>query len=408
MSDTNLRSHPQHAHIGPASLCLYNEITDHLRIIGKVDNIILNKLDPTNVFLTEVIDSQTVNTEGQPTFCGFQLAGTLREVLEPSIAYLMMKDCGIPTQESGCSIKTATEEYIAYPGRCIKLKHNAGFYSTGALPGPDAVTAAAGGVGGTIPTDGYYLVVTCMYGTTESEYTESNLVNVVLGEMVTVTITPPTGLTPDSYRVYVYNDAETRADATLLVEAFMGAIDPIIIVFDDFPRTGALYSGDATASFIIEDSDENVLVANTDYTVDTSCGVVCFPLTGDVEEGELLTVTYTYRSNPYVEMSIGPSATLPNYVHPVILALKNDDRAEVRERGVELHLWKVLPASAWSWDLSTLSFESGFDFTWDVLFSEKNFNHGKITLINRHLENYDLANLGALTDWANAAGCDES
>ena len=380
MSDTNLLSHPQNASIGPCSLCLMNEITDHLVVVGKVDNIVLAKSDPENTFLEEVNVGQRVRTEGQPTFCGYTVSGKFVETLDPNTAYLAMKNCGTPTVYPDCSIRTAVEDYTAYPGRCIKLKHNVGFYSTGALPGPDAVTAAAGGVGGTIPTDGYYIVVTCMYDTTESDYTESAIVNVVLGELVTVTITPPTGLTPDSYRVYVYNDAETRADATLLADFMAVIFDPIIIVFDDFPRTGALYPGDATASFIIVDSDGNTLTANTDYTVDTICGIVCFPTDGDVEEGELLAITYTYRSNPYVSMSIGPSETLPPYVHPVLIALKSDDRAEIRPRGFEINLWKVLASSPWSWDLSTLTFESGFEFTWEVLMSEKTLNHGRIDL----------------------------
>ena len=411
MSDTNLLSHPTHVHIGPCSLCLMNEITDHLVIIGKVDNITLNKLDPQNVFLTEVIDGQVVNTEGQPTFCGFQVTGRLKEVLDPNTAYLAMKNCGVPSVNSGCTIKTATEDYHAYPNRCIKLKHNVGFYSTDALPGPDSVVAAAGGVGGTIPTDGYTLVVTCMYGTTESDYTESNLVNVVLGERVTATITKPTGVTPDAYRIYVYNDAETRADATLLVEMSVllpyGGGSSFIVVFDAFPRTGDLYPGDAAGSFSIVDSDGNTLVANTDYTIDTSCALVCFPVGTSLEEGELITITYTYRSNPYVSMSIGPTATLPPYVHPVLIALKADDRAESRPRGVEINLWKVLASSPWSWDLSSINFESGFDFTWEVLLSEKTLNHGKIEIINRHVESYDLSNPLALTEWSNAAGCED-
>ncbi len=409
MSDSNLTSHPEFPHIGPVSLGLMNEVTDHLVVIGKLDNIIFAKMDPVNVFMTEVISGQNVNSIGQPTFCGYQVTGTLREVLDPNTAYLAMKNCGTPIQQDDCTIRTAVEDYTAYPGRCIKLKHNVGFYSTDALPEPEAVAGTAGGAGGTIPTDGYYFVVTCMYGTTEGDYEESAIVNVVLGEVVTLTITPPTGVTPDSYRIYAYNDAETRADATLMAVLIVELVAPgdVVIIFTELPTTGDAYPGDATGSFTVADSEGTEYTVTDDFTVDLSCGIICFPTTGDIGQGELITITYTYHTNPYVEMSIGPSDTLPPYVHPVLIALKNDDRAAVRPRGVEIELWKVLASSGWSWDLSTLTFENGFDFTWDVLMSEHTLNHGKITLFNRHLASYDLSNFAALTDWANGPGCED-
>ncbi len=305
MSDSNLTSHPDNVHIGPCVLGLMNEVTDHLVIAGKFDNLVLSKLDPVNVFLTEVVSGQNVNIEGQPTFCGYQVAGLMKESLDPNIVYLAMKNCGIPVQQDDCTIKTAVEDYHAHPGRCIKLIHHSGFFSTDALPGPDAVAGVAGGAGGTIPTDGYFFVVTCMYGTTESDYTESAEVDVTLGEVVTLTITPPTGVTPDSYRIYVYNDGETRVAATLIAEISIGfGPDDLVLIFNDLPRTGALYPGDATGSFTVEDSTGTDFTITTDFTIDTSCGIICFPADTDIGEGEVITITYAYRINPYVSMSI--------------------------------------------------------------------------------------------------------
>jgi len=411
MSDTNLASHPDHVNIGPCILGLYNETSDHLVLAGKFDNIVLDKLDPANVFMQEVVNGQNVNSKGQPTFCGFQVKGRMVETLDPNTVYLAMKNCGTPVQQDDCTIKTATEDYTAYPGRCIKLVHKAGFYSTDTLPGPAAVAGTAAGAGGTIPTDGYHFVVTCMYGTTESAYTESAEVDVTLGEVVTLTITPPAGVVPDSYRVYAYDDAEERVDATLIAGLSVDFADPgedVVIIFSDMPRTGAAYPGDATGSFTITDAESTEFTVTDDYTIDTSCGIVCFPADTTVEQGEQITITYAYRTNPFVSMSIGPSETLPPYVHPVLIGLKSDDRADGRPRGYEIDLWKVLASSGWSWDLSTLTFEGGFDFTWEVLMSEKTLNHGRIVLFNRHLESYDLANLAALTDWANGPGCEDA
>ena len=154
MSDTNLASHPDHVNIGPCIFGLMNEVTDHLVITGKFDNVTFDKLDPVNVFMTEVVSGQNVNSKGQPTFCGYQVKGRMAETLDPNIVYLAMKNCGIPIQQDNCTIRTAVEDYTAYPGRCIKLIHKAGFYSTDALPGPVSVTGVAGGAGGRLEGGG--------------------------------------------------------------------------------------------------------------------------------------------------------------------------------------------------------------------------------------------------------------
>lgn len=409
MSDTNLASHPDHVPIGPCVLGLMNEVTDHLVLIGKVDNITFDKLDPVNVFMTETVSGQNVNTKGQPTFCGYQVTGRFKELLDPNTAYLAMKNCGTPVQQDDCTIRTAVEDYTAYKGRCIKLLHKSGFYSTDALPGPATMAGVAGGAGGTIGTDTYTFVGTCMYGSTESDYTESDPLPVVLGEVVTLTITPPVGINPDSYKIYVYSiGATTRASSNLVLTIVVDPIDDeFAVVFNELPRTGETYPGDATGSFTVTDSEGTEYTVNDDFTIDISCGIVCFPTAGDIGEGERITITYTYRTNPYVSMSIGPSDTLPPYAHVVLVALKNDDRADIRPRGFEIELRKVLASSGWSWDMSTLTFESGFDFTWEVLMSEHTLNHGTITLHNRHLESYDLSNFAALTEWANGPGCED-
>jgi hypothetical protein len=391
-------------------MCLYNEATDHLVIIGKVDNINFTKLDPQNQFSTDVISGQMVNSDGQPTFCGFQLKGKFVEVLDPNTVYLMMKNCGTPTLSPDCSIRTAVEDYIAYKDRAIKLKHNVGFYGVGALPPPEMVTGVAFGAGGTIPTDDYIFVVTCMYGETESAHELTSTpteIAVIVGQKVLLTITPPTDGIPDAYKIYIYNDGETIADATLLLTIPSPGTDPVYVIIDEAGRTGALYPGDADSSFSIEDSEGNIFNPGDDYTVDYSCATVIFEEDGDLEDGEKVTITYTYRVNPNIEMSIGPMLRLPPYVHPVIIALKSDDRAVIRPRGVEIDLWKVLASSDWNWDLSSLNYESGYEFTWDVLLSEKTLNHGRIQLFNRHLVAYPLENLATLTDWANGPGCEE-
>jgi len=168
-----------------------------------------------------------------------------------------------------------------------------------------------------------------------------------------------------------------------------------------------VWPGGPIGGFVVADANGYEFVAGEDYEVDTTCGVVCFLSDGDVQNGQRVLITYHYVENPNVSMSIGPSSTNPKLVHPVIYAVKDDDRSQPCPRGVEYEFWKVLSESAFELDLSSLNFNSGFEFNWPILCSETKLNHGKVTTFNRHYVAYESLNWATLTDFNNAQPCEE-
>ena len=400
MTDSNHTSHPENVHIGPGRLCFYDEVHDHLIIPGKVENIIFDKLDPANVFQMDVINGRQVEVQGQATEDKYRLNGKFVEALDPNTLYLMMKNCGTHTLDALCSIKTVTEEYHVYDDRSIILAHNNGFFGTAALPAPQNLAAQLIAGGGTITPRQYGIVVTAVYGETESDYDEISP-TVALNESLLVTWDPPSGGVPDSYKVYEYNwGAETRADADLILET-----TDTSGFFTSFTDLGD-YPGDAIGSFIVADTNDVPYTAGTDYSVDASCSLTTFPSTGSITNGQTVRITYSYRENENVSMSIGPAKTNPKLVRPVILAFKDDDRTSPNARGIEIELWKTLSESGWSLDISALNFDSGFEFAWPVLCSEYKMNHGMVTTFNRHYITYDVFDLAKLTNWHNADACE--
>jgi len=408
MSDHNVTQHPENVHIGPGRLCFYDEVNDHLIVPGKVEEIRFNKQDPAIVFQNDVFNGRMVEVQGRATEEKYRLLGKFVEMYDPNTLRFFLKNCGTVEQDTTCTLTTVTEEYTVFNDRSIVLIHSNGLYGTLPLPAVQSLSATATGTGGLIPTGNYTMVVTAVYGDTEGNYQEDT-VSITLGENCLVTWNAPTGATPTGYRIYEYTTAtETRDDAILVHEVTDPSTTMALITQFIHLGEGGNYPGDPVGSFIIADISDVAYEPGSDYEVDTSCGVVNFPSTGDIENGERIRVTYSYFENPNISMSIGPSDTNPKLVRPVILAFKDDDRSTPAPRGIEIELWKVLAENGWELDISTLSFESGFEFEWPVLMSELQMNHGRVTTFNRHYVSYDMLNWATLTNFNNAEACEEA
>lgn len=406
MSDTNIASHPDMVHIGPARLGLYDEVNDRLVMIGKVDDLKFQKTI-TEESMTEIISGVEVETKSQPVSERYTLTGKLVQTLDPATQNLVMKNCGTPVVPAGvgsdCNIGTVTQEVQVFLGPQHIPGYNNGFYGTGALPAPAAVASSVLATGGSHVAGTYVFVVTAVYDGTEGDYVEAAPLAVLATDTVLLTITPPATAVPDSYRIYVYNSGtgETRvADADLIQDT-----DAVNLSYTSWTR-GAAYPGDQTSSFEVRDEAGALYSVGVDYTIDASCAMFCVEEGGSIVDGEWIRITYTYWQNYQVNMSIGPSNVLPKYVHPVILSFHDDDRIIPVGRGFEMHLWKVTANSGWTWDLSALNFESGFEFTWKVLCSEKTRNHGHIYNFHRQFSMTQVKDFRTLTDWNAAASCD--
>lgn len=406
MSDTNITKHPDMVHIGPAVLCLYDEVDDLLVNIGKTDNIRLAKNVTEIATLKEIVNGVMVETRGQPTGEEYRLRGLLTETLDPNTQRLVMKNCGTPSVTGDCTIGTETEEVQMFLDNQHLLLRKSGFYGTGTLPGAASVVGTAYGAGATIPTGTYVFTVVPNYDGTIGSSLSSAGVAVALGENVGLNIVHAIGSTPTSWLVYVHDTAlaETIVDAELIADLPAG-FTATSTIFSSWTRTTP-YPGDAAGSFTVtNESGLTEYVVGTDYSIDDSCAMFCLVDGGAIGDGQWVRITYTFYKNPMVEMTIGPSNHLPKYVHPVILAFKDDDRDSPVGKGVEIHLYKVLANSGWEWDLSTLNYESGFEFEWVVLLDRAHMNHGHIYTFHRQFSSFGLKDFADLTYWTNAENC---
>lgn len=394
-------------HIGPASLCLYDEVNDLLAVIGKVDNIRLAKIVPEIATMKEIVNGIEVESRGQPIGEQYRLRGLLTETLDPNTQHLVMKNCGTPSVTNECTIDTIEEQVQMFYDNQHILKYNNSFVGTGILPGAQAVVGTAFGTGGTIPTGTYVFTVVPIYGGTRGASLSSAGVGVTLGQNVGLVITHPAGIQPDAWYIYVHDTAlgETLVDADLVAAQAATYGTNTSVIFSSWVR-GDNWPGEATGTFIVTDSTGAVVYSvGTDFTIDASCAMFCLVDGGAIEDGQWVHITYNYYKNPSVDMTIGPSGRLPKYVHPVILAFKDDDRETPVGKGVEIHLYKVLANSGWEWDLSSLNYESGFEFEWVVLLDRRYMHHGHIYTYHRQFSSFQLKDFSALTQWSAAENC---
>jgi len=411
MSDTKQFTMREFQMTGPAVLCAYDVMNDYLYRLGKCDNIRVRR-ETDNVYQSEIhigrnvgIDARTV---GERWFINF----SMMERLNPDWSRLIMKNCGTPIVFPTCSLLTVTEEMRMYRDHAQVLHYSSGFWGDGMLPAPTNGAAVAGGAGGTIPGGTYVIVIEAVYtdangkNPVRSEYTNSAGVPVVLGQELTVTWDPPAGgVTPSYYNIYEYDTVlgETRADADLI--AVVLSTGPTAIIFDSFTDYGD-WPGDTTGpAFAITDINGNPYDAGDDYTIDTTCGRLSLVEDGDILDGTLILVTYTYIANPFYTQSLGPGDRNPRCLYLVIIWLKEDDRSTPAGRGAELHFPHVHAESGFEWNFDQMDFESGFDQEYRILLDSGTGQYGTIYTFHRFLADWELKDIGAMSSCTSEDPC---
>lgn len=404
MSDSNLTKHPDDVHIGPARVMLLDETNDWLVDLGKTDEVTLSKAIE-RASLMEIFNGVAVTTKSQSIGESYNLSMKLSETLDPNTQYLVFKNCGTPSLNPICSLRQIKEFMPnVYKGRSRVLSGNAGFYGTGVLPPPAAVTTddlddPTGG----LDADTYSVYVIAVYeGGAVSNAVAGTPVGITGTESLMIEITPPAdGSLPDHYDIYIAGAGEVP-NYYLWGSSYGG-----IVIFTDNVTGGALMPADGASSFTVTSEDGlTTYDAGVDYTIDPSCAKISFLADGALCDGQAVLVTYSQIIDPFTTMSIGPSDRVPKFAHPVIIAMKKDDRETPAGRGLEIHLWKVDLESGWDWVLSALNYDSGFNLTCPVLFSELDLNFGEVYTYHRQFTCYNLYDLRALTEYSQAASCD--
>lgn len=413
MSDTKQYTHNQFNMPGPAVLKVYDDVNDYFYRVGYLGNIRIRR-ESDSVYQSEIHVGRSVAIDGYSTAERMFLSFDVMEKLNPDMLRLIMKNCGTPATFQTCSLLTVTEEMKMYRGHAQVLNHNNGFYGDGALPAPANPAATAAGAGATIPTGTYVIVIEAVYtdagglNPVRSGYVNTGGVGVVLGQELTVTWDAPGGgYEPHHYNIYEYDTAigETRVDADLI--AIINGSSPTAVIFTSFTDLGD-WPGDTTGGAFTVTSDSitpSPFTAGDDYTIDTTCARLAILDDGDIDDGELLLVTYTYIANPFYTQTIGPGSRNPRIIHWVIEWFKDDERAVPLGRGCEIHLYHVHSESGFEWLFDAPDFESGMAQEYRVLIDSATGTYGQIYAFHKVMETIELIDLEALSKYTNDDEC---
>lgn len=410
MSDTKQYSLSQHQMAAPAVITAYDDVNDWFVPLGYLDNIRLRR-ETDNVYQSEIHVGRSVAIDGYTVGERWFVNFDMMERLNPSWQRLIFKNCGTPAIYGSCSLLTVTEEWRMFRNNAQVLNHNNGFYGDGMLPAPTNVATAVGGAGGTIPTRTYVMVVEAVYtdaqglNPTRSQYAVSAGQAVTLGQQLTVTWDPPAGgYIPAYYNIYWYDSGLTITSAELV--AVVDGLSPTAIIFDSFTDLGDWPGAVVGGAFAITDITGAVTyTAGDDYTIDTSCARLALIDGGDIEDGQLILVTYTYIANPFYTQSIGPGSRNPRIMHLVIKWFKDDERVVPVGRGCEIHLYHVHSESGFEWLFDQRDFESGFGQEYRVLLDRATGKYGTIYTFHKVMEDWDLIDLEAISKYTNDDEC---
>ncbi len=412
MTDTKQYTNRQRQMTGPAVLSAYDDVNDYYYRLGYIDGIRVRR-ESDNVYQSEIHVSRSVAidglTVGERWFCNC----SVMERLNPDWQRLIFKDCGTPSIFGSCSLQTITEELRMFRNHAQVLAFKNGFWGDGILPAPTGAASAAAGAGATIPTGTYVIVVEAVYTDAQglnpirSAENEAAGTGVVLGQELTVTWNAPVGgYTPSYYNIYEYDTAlaETRADADLI--AIVLGTSPTAVIFDSFTDLGDWPGDTLGAAFTVTDNTGLIdFTAGDDYTIDATCARFALLDDGDIDDGELLLVTYTYVANPYYTQTIGPGDRNPKIMHLVIQWFKDDERITPSGRGCEVHLYHVHTESGFEWLFDQMDFESGFDQEWRVLLDSATGKYGDIYTYHKDMETWELFELSNISNYTTDDEC---
>ena len=410
--DTKQYSLSQHQMPGPAVITAYDDVNDYFYRLGYLANIRMRR-ETDSVYQSEIHVGRGVAIDGYAVgerwFANFDVM----ERLNPDWQRLIFKNCGTPAIFDSCSLLNETTEMRMFRNNAQIIDLNKGFYGDGALPPASNATSTAAGAGATIPTGRYVMVIEAVYtdagglNAVRSTYTQAAGLNIVLGEELTLLWDPPAGgYTPSYYNVYEYDTValETRADAHLA--AVVDGQSPTAIIFDAFADYGDYPGDSAGGAFTITDTTGLVsYTAGDDYTIDTSCSRLALLDDGDIEDGQLILINYTYIANPFYTQSIGPGSRNPRVLHLVIKWFKDDERATPVGRGCEIHLYHVHAESGFEWLFDQADFESGFGQEYRIMLDRATGKYGQIYTFHKIMEDWDIADIEAISKYTNDDSC---
>jgi hypothetical protein len=173
----------------------------------------------------------------------------------------------------------------------------------------------------------------------------------------------PAGIAPHHYSVYAQVGAAfVPANAAIKLLETSG----LSCVISSHTSLGAkTFGAAAAATYSLVDEAGTAFAITTDYLFSTTAGEVSAVDGGGIDEGELVTLTYSRTKPPEIQTPIGAGVARPTYVEVKVIQLEEGE--DGYETGDEVTLYKV---NMMSGD-ANLSFPKepgeGMDFSWNCL-----------------------------------------
>ena len=264
------------------------------------------------------------------------------------------------------------------------------------------VTTVAGSAdtGGSMESGSYFYFVAPVVAGEELAYlaaAESEAIAVSASGKVTLTWVNPTGVQPDSYKIY-----RSTTEGTYTTPAYLGYVDGDVLTYVDTATsadTGAAVLSTPERIVVTDIAGTTVYTEDTDYDVDWTEMTIKRISGGGIGDGEDVSVTIYWAREAGVVIPIG-AGNFSEFHRPLMFIGHNSGSADgTSTRGAAGMVRLIVDAADWSagadsWDPQNEGDDAGIKITLPADYNEYTGRIGEVAEYDERLGGWDVRELG--------------